>query len=320
MELGVGLPNKATRGHTITAEQFREYVRTADDYGFAGAWVTDHPVKPDTYRASFTDPLVTLAIAAGTGTSMELGTSVLLLPLRNPVFVATRVATLQHYSTGPVTLGVGQGYTEAEYDAAGVPFAERHARFTEAIRLLRELFTGDPVTFTGEFYHLDGFRLEPALTDPPRLLVGGGGTDHDGDYRIAESVKQRLLLGDGWLASSVRPIATEWDLIRSYLEAHDRNPDTFDIVAVQQLHVEPGSDRDRVETAQRHAFATHKPLSWETVQESFLTGTVSDITSRLEDYAAIGVDHLVLLPVVSDHTAYLRQLEYWKDHLLPAVG
>jgi alkanesulfonate monooxygenase SsuD/methylene tetrahydromethanopterin reductase-like flavin-dependent oxidoreductase (luciferase family) len=72
----------------------RRYVRLADEYDFAGAWLIDHFIEPPTYATSMLDPLATLSFVAGEAETLPVGTSILSLPLRNPVMVAKRAATL----------------------------------------------------------------------------------------------------------------------------------------------------------------------------------------------------------------------------------
>jgi alkanesulfonate monooxygenase SsuD/methylene tetrahydromethanopterin reductase-like flavin-dependent oxidoreductase (luciferase family) len=96
----------------------------------------DHLVEPPTYRTSVLDPLVAFAHAAAVTGEMDFGTSILLLPLRRTANVASRAATLQHLVDGDLTLGVGAGYVEKEFEAAGVPMTERGPRLSEGIEIV----------------------------------------------------------------------------------------------------------------------------------------------------------------------------------------
>ena len=98
------------------------------------------------------DPLVVLSYVAACTKRIRLGTSVLIMPYRNPVATAKMMATLDQMSEGRVIAGVGAGWNAAEFAALGVPFHERGARTTEYLRLWQACWAPDPVTFQGQFF------------------------------------------------------------------------------------------------------------------------------------------------------------------------
>ena len=321
MRLGIGLPSFSSETHAIPPDRFRRYARRADDAGFAGAWVIEHLMEPPTYATSLYDPLSTLSYTAGETETLPVGTSVLLLPLRNPVMVAKRAATIQRLSSRRVTLGLGTGYVEAEFDAANVPYEERSPRYLEAIELLHRLFTEDEVSFEGEFYEVDGVSLEPNLGRPPRILAGGGGVDTDDGRIVAGSVKRRLDHADGWIAAP-RPtetVANDWEQFAEYLDSRGRDPDSVAKVALQYLHLEPGDDRDAIRRAQHRAIdgIVGADRTVETAANNWLTGTVSEILEDLRSYERLGFDEVILHPIVADADELDRQLRLYRDRLLP---
>lgn len=105
MKLGVALPSFGSNDCRVTVRQLERYARRAEEYGFEGAWELEHLVRPPIYQISWLDPLTTLATVAGTTETISIGTSILILPMRNPVLVAQRAATIQHLSEGRLTLG-----------------------------------------------------------------------------------------------------------------------------------------------------------------------------------------------------------------------
>src|ERR1700674_3123475 len=105
------------------------------------------------FPAAILDPLLQLAQAAVVSRRLVLGTAVYLLPLRHPVPVAKQVATLDHLTQGRLIFGVGVGGEfPKEYEVCGVPLEERGARLTEAIGILRKLWTGEPTRHEGRYY------------------------------------------------------------------------------------------------------------------------------------------------------------------------
>ena len=125
-------------------------------------------------------PFAALATAAMIAPSLRLGTLVIDNDFRHPAVLAKEAATLDLLSDGRFELGLGAGWLTAEYNEAGIPFdsaGTRIARLEEAITILKGLFRGEPVTFHGQHYHIDGlasFPL-PAQKPHPPILLGGGG-------------------------------------------------------------------------------------------------------------------------------------------------
>jgi alkanesulfonate monooxygenase len=324
MQLGVGLPSFSSESHALPPHRFEGYVQLAEEFGFAGAWLIEHLTESPTYASSLLDPLSTLSYAAGATDSLPIGTSVLLLPLRDPVLVAKRAATIQHLAGRRLTLGLGTGYVEAEFDAVGVPMEERSARYLEGIELLHRLFHEEVVTFDGEFYSVEEFRLEPSLGRPPRILAGGGGHDTDEGRRIYRSVKSRLDYADGWIAAPgpMDAVRGDWASFADYLEPQDRDPEAVERVALQYLHLVPGEDEAAVARQQRNAYRgmVGPARSAEYAMGNWLSGTVEEVSEHLAAYEREGFDEVILYPVTSDPAAAERQLRRYRDLLLPAFG
>ena len=324
MQLGVGLPSFSSESHALPAHRFERYARTAEEFGFAGAWLIEHLVRPPTYASSLLDPLSTLSYVAGATDSIPIGTSVMLLPLRNPVLVAKRAATIGHLAGRRLTLGLGTGYVEAEFDAVGVPVEERSERYLEGLELLWRLLHEEVVTFDGEFYSVEEFRLEPSLGRPPRILAGGSGHDTDEGRRVYRSVKSRLDHADGWIAAPgpVGDVAGDWASFAGYLEAQGRDPDAVEKVALQYIHLVPGEDESAVAREQRNAYRgmVGPARSAEYAMENWLSGTVEEICGTLAAYEREGFDEVILYPATPDPGSAERQLRRYRDLLLPQFG
>jgi probable F420-dependent oxidoreductase len=148
-------------------------VRRADDLGFYSLSVPDH-LGPSLPQLA---PLVALASAAAVTTRLRLAVTVLDNDFRHPVMLAKEVATLDLLSDGRVDMGLGAGWLEEDYTKTGVatwdPAATRVSRLFESIALLRELFTGEPVTFSGDHYQVTDFRSHPVPVQSPLPLMIG---------------------------------------------------------------------------------------------------------------------------------------------------
>lgn len=320
MKLGVGLPSFSSETHAVPSDRFRRYAQLADELDFAGAWVIEHLGENPNYATSLLDPLTTLSVAAGATETLPVGTSVLLLPLRNPVMAAKRAVSLQHLTSRRLTLGLGTGYVQAEFDAVGVPMEERSARYLEGIELMRRLFHEDEVTFDGEFYSVEEFRLEPNLGKPPRILAGGDGVETDEGRRVAAGVKKRLGYADGWIAPprDTAAIQSDWAEFADYLETQGRDPDSLDRVALQYVHLVPGKDGEQARREQRKVYSgmIGENRTVEEATGNWLTGTVDEIRTTLAEYESLGFDEVILHPVTQTPAELDRQLRLYEQFLL----
>ncbi len=175
-----------------TPERFDSFVDRCESLGFDSLWMSER-IGADT-----PDPMIALAIAAGRTTRMKLGTSVLVLPGRNPVILAKEMATLDVLSGGRFLPAVGLGAVDPpEQRAFGVERKERGRRHDEALALMRACWTGEVVSHRGEFFSVDDVQVLPRPTQD-RLDVWLGG--------IAPSELRRVgRVGDGWLPSFCSP-------------------------------------------------------------------------------------------------------------------
>jgi alkanesulfonate monooxygenase len=320
MKIGIGLPTEASDGYAIPANQLYDRIEAAEGYGFGGAWVVEHLIQVDSFGSSYLDPMTALASVAGKTDRIPMGTSILNLPLRNPVHVAKMAASLQHLSEERFTLGLGQGYIEQEFDAVGIPYEERHHRFSEGLELVYRLLNEDTVTFDGEFFSVDDLTIEPNTYHPPRVLAAGGGRERDGEWRVSKNVKRRIATVDGWIASSRSPIEKDWKAIGSYLEENGHDPRKYDRVALQHVHLVPGDDGDVVRDQQFAVFEDFlgegRGFDW--AEEHFLVGTIDEIVESLVDYRRNGVDEVILNPAATSVQDLSQQYERLQRHVLPA--
>jgi probable F420-dependent oxidoreductase len=221
VHFGVILPNY---GNGSSPDGIRRVAEAAAELGFHSVWATEHivvgPEGVDPYGRVY-EPFITLTwIAAGTD-RIGLGTSIVILPLHNPFLLAKQVATLQEFSGGRVTLGVGMGWHRDEFDFMGVEFEQRGRRGDEAIRLMRALWRGEPA-FDGRYWSYHEATAEPHPSPQPEIWVGGSSP---------RGVRRAVELGDVWHPSRGSDAAH----VRSVKEAH---PD---------LRVIPRTSPERVE-------------------------------------------------------------------------
>jgi probable F420-dependent oxidoreductase len=221
VHFGVILPNY---GEGSSPEGIRSVAESAEELGFDSVWTTEHivvgPEGVDPYGRVY-DSLVTLGWIAGCTERIELGTSIVILPLHNPFRLAKEIATLQQLAGRRVTLGVGMGWHRDEFEFMGVEFEGRGRRGDEAIQLIRSLWRGEHA-FEGRIWNFRDATAEP-LPDPlPEIWVGGSS---------ARAVRRARELGDVWHPSRGSDVAH----VRRIKEEH---PD---------LRVIPRTSPDKVE-------------------------------------------------------------------------
>ncbi|MDA0978387.1 MAG: TIGR03619 family F420-dependent LLM class oxidoreductase [Proteobacteria bacterium] len=189
---GIHLPQA---GPAANPESIRRTAVLAEELGYADVWVSDHlavktaasyPPSPYIF-----EPFIALTWAAAATSRVGLGTSVLVLPMRNPLFVAKALASLDQLSGGRVILGTAAGWYEAEFKALGIPFEERGARTDEAIEILRRLWTDDHIT---DNYPVHGIKLDSMRTKPQPvgeipIWIGG---------HAPVAIDRAIRVGDGW--------------------------------------------------------------------------------------------------------------------------
>jgi alkanesulfonate monooxygenase SsuD/methylene tetrahydromethanopterin reductase-like flavin-dependent oxidoreductase (luciferase family) len=174
MDVAIGLPN-AVPG--TTGEQITEWARRAEARGFSSLGTIDRIVYPNL------EPLVSLAAAAAVTERIGLATTVLLGPLRpNPVAVAKQVASVHALSGGRMTLGIGLGGREDDYEHAGVDTEGRGKELDAMLARIKEVWEGD--------------AMGPHTGTRPRILVGGS---------VAASFERAANFGDGWIGAGAPP-------------------------------------------------------------------------------------------------------------------
>jgi len=201
-------------GAGVGPEELVRAARRAEEAGYANLWVPErllypvaprsvYPATPDgslpAYYQHTMTPLETLTYVASQTQRIGLGTSVLLMPLHNPVMLARQIATLDVLSGGRARVGLGQGWSVDELEAGGGTTSRRGARADEYVQVLKTIWTSDPAEFAGEHYNLPRSILQPKPLQRPHPPIYLGGTVSNALARIGR-------LADGWIPSGV-PLA-----------------------------------------------------------------------------------------------------------------
>lgn len=154
-------------------EQWMTLVRKAEDLGYATFLLADHFVNEF-------PPLVALMAAADATKTLRVGSFVFDNDFRHPALLAKEVAALDLLSGGRFELGIGAGWHRPEYEQVGLPFDRagvRIARLQEALRIIKQFFLAEAVTFAGNHYTVTDLKAfpKPVQRPYPPILMGGGG-------------------------------------------------------------------------------------------------------------------------------------------------
>jgi probable F420-dependent oxidoreductase len=252
MRIGVTVPNV----HETLAERstIEAVGRTADELGFDSVWCNDHLAIPNArgdgtaepaYAAAYGEqrgqsiyePLIVLAYLAAVTRRVLLGTSVYLLPLRNPLLAARQAVSLDRLSGGRLVLGVGAGWLESEFEAVGVPYRQRGRRTDEAIAMLTSLCAEDA----------GGFLPKPVQQPHPPLWIGG---------RSDAALRRAARVGDAWHPShlTVDELRRQIPALRAECERAGRSADDVTVTTRRKL-VRTPTDDDRALHGDAHAIA-----------------------------------------------------------------
>jgi probable F420-dependent oxidoreductase len=285
VRIGVSLPNV---GLDHGKEMVLPVAEAAERLGFGSVWAAHHVVLPSErssrypYGRSGTevamspgmqwlDPLVTLSMVGAVTDRVRLGTSVLVLPYRNPVNLAAEAAALDVLSEGRFVLGIGAGWMQEEFRALGIDPSERGARTDEHVEVLRTLWTQDPASFSGRFTRFEGIVgvTTPRTEGGPPIWVGGN-TD--------VALRRAMRLGDGWHGFEVYPedMPDVRDRLARAGEEGGRDPASLALSVVRGL-MPPGREEE--------SFIPDRRM---------LGGSAAAIVDELGLYAEQGVEEVVI--------------------------
>ncbi|MGB7293727.1 MAG: LLM class F420-dependent oxidoreductase [Thermodesulfobacteriota bacterium] len=279
----------------------------AEMLGFDSIWISDHVVLPTKYEGRFSkvlyDPFVLLASIAAKTKKISLGTSVLILPYRNPIVVAKMVSTIDVLSDGRVIFGVGPGWMEEEFDVLGIPFNERGKRADEYINIFKELWVKDEPQFDGEFYSFSKIRFYPKPIQKPHPPIWIGGISKRAIARAVE-------LGDGWHPVWLGPDQMEEKIgyLRRVAEEKKRNLDNFVFSIRSRLRILKTTEvkkPDFSESRGEYTFSFH--------------GTIEEIIHKVRQFESIGVSHIMFDLDVEDDNEMFKTIEQFSKDIMPSL-
>jgi len=317
MDFGVAT---STRGETSTREGYIAVAEAAERLGFGFLSVNDHVVVPrgidskypysgDRKWAGATigeclDLIATLAFLAGRTERLNLLSSVMVVPQREPVLTAKMLATVDVLSRGRLIVGCGVGWLKEEFEALGAPsFPERGRVTDEFIDAFKVLWTEENPAFHGTHASFDNliFAPKPVRKPHPPLWIGG---------ESALALKRVVRAGDAWYPASNNPqhrldtaarVGAGVGELARIAEAAGRDPASIDV-----------------------AFLVLWPVSWTAQgagepERRLLTGSPEAMAADIAALAEAGVRHLCLTFQTSTLSETLERMQRFAEEVMPLV-
>ena len=300
--IGIALPNLPG----VTPPLIPEFARRIEAGGCDAIWALDRLVYENP------DPLTALAAAAAVTSRVRLGTSVLLAPLHSPVVLAKQLATLDLVSNGRLLVGLGIGSRPDDFAAAGVPFAGRGGRSAEMIRIMKQVWSGQPIRHQGRYFAIECGAVGPVPVQHPHPPVWMGGFQEVALKRIAR-------IADGFVGSGgVGPagFAAMWERVRQMVAAAGRPPDRFPNACLAYFNV--GGDREQAKAQAMAALVRYYGPQFTSrydPERALVFGPPEECARRAQAYFDAGVQHLILVPTTLDAGQVDRIAREVRPHL-----
>lgn len=239
------------RGDGAGPATFDAMAERAEATGLEALWASDHLLLPplaksrypgradgqlpDDWKRTYYQPFSVLGYLGGRTSKVRLGTSVLILPMRNPIEVAAQIAELDQLTGGRISFGVGVGWCEEEFEALGYPFRERGRRANEGLAIVKKLWTETVTTHDGAFYRFEGAQQGPKPAQQPHPPIYVGGNSPAAIRRVAR-------FADVWHPFKVTPesLAELRPVLDEALKAEGRKAEGFPIAPKVALTFQDG--------------------------------------------------------------------------------
>ena len=334
LAFGVRVPNS---GPLASVDHIVQVATAAEAMGFDSVWVHDHVVwSGEMHRhhissgaaqalaagqePRFYEALTTLAYLAGATRRVRLGVACLVLPCRNPIYVAKQAANVDWLSGGRLIVGVGLGSRASrdsgEFEAFGVAMRHRARMTDEFMQAIRALWTQPRASFEGRYVRFKDVEMFPKpLQRPGPPLWVGGWTD--------AAAERAARYGDGWIPGWLSP--DEMRRGREHLvrvaESQGRDPSRI-TVAIEKLAAIAPTRQEAMELALPTIEESRRTYerdvdSVEFALERHIIGSVDDVRRRVEEFAQAGVEHVELKLIYPSMDSLMRQMELWARHILP---
>jgi probable F420-dependent oxidoreductase len=300
---GIELPQVFFDG-PVDMDHVRKFAARAETLGYDSLWLQERIVGD----FPMLEPVTLLSYVAAITAKLKLGTSVILLPLRNPLQLAKAYSTLDVMSNGRAIMGVGLGggHLGSHEDLFGYTREGRVTRFTEAVQIMKLLWTEPKANFQGRYWNFKDVSMEPKPMQQPRLPIIFGG-HHENALRRA------VKYADGWMgagSSSSGSFIRESARLRDMLADAKRNPATFHFA--KRVYLAVDSDKARAERRIREWFGKRYKNA-DLGPKVSIWGSAAECTEKIQEIVNGGAQQIVFNPLFDE----MEHLDICAKEIMP---
>ena len=287
---GIELPQVFLDGPT-DMEHIRSFAMQAETLGYDSLWLQERIIGD----FNMLEPVTLLSYVAGITTKLKLGTSVILLPLRNPLQLAKAYSSLDVMSGGRAVLGVGLGggHLGSHEDVFGYSREGRVTRFTEAVQIMKLLWTEPTASFQGRYWSFKEISMEPKPLQKPHLPIIFGGHHDNALRRAVKSANGWMGAGSSSSASFIREAAR----IRIFLDQAQRDPASFHFA--KRVYLAVDKDKARGEKRIREWFA-RRYKNADLGPKVSIWGSSAECAAKIREIIHAGAQHIVFNPMFDE--------------------
>jgi probable F420-dependent oxidoreductase len=300
---GIELPQVFFDG-PVDMEHIRRFATRAETLGYDSFWLQERVIGD----FNILEPVTLLSYVAAITATLKLGTSVILLPLRNPIQLAKAYSTLDVMSGGRAVMGVGLGggHLGSHEDVFGYTRDGRVTRFTEAVQIMKLLWSEPRASFRGRYWNFKDISMEPKPMQKPHLPVIFGG-HHENALRRA------VRYADGWMgagSSSSAAFTRESIRIRDFLDQAKRDPATFHFA--KRVYLAVDNDKARGERRIREWFAKRYKNA-DLGPKVSIWGSSAECTEKTQTLVDAGAQQIIFNPMFDE----MEHLEICAKEIMP---
>jgi probable F420-dependent oxidoreductase len=285
-------------------EHVRKFATQAETLGYDSLWLQERIIGDFVML----EPVTLLSYVAAITTKLRLGTSVILLPLRNPIQLAKAYATLDCMSGGRAVLGVGLGggHLGSHEEIFGYTREGRVTRFAEAVQIMQLLWTEPKASFQGRYWNFKDVSMEPKPLQKPHLPLWFGGHHEN-------ALKRAVKYGNGWMgagSSSSGAFIRESAMIRRFLDEAKRDPATFGYG--KRVYLAVDNDKARAESRIREWFA-RRYKNADLGPRVCVWGGAAECTEKIQEIVRASAQFIVFNPMFDE----MEHLEICAREIMP---
>ena len=308
MDIGFALPN------LMDSDEMRLFAQSVENLGFESVWAADHiilPIEktdqyPYTEDGSFTRPstapfletLTMLSFLAACTERVRVGSTVVIVPYRNPVLQAKMFASVDVLSKGRAVCGVGVGWLEKEFQTLDVPYADRGPMTDEWLTIFKDLWTSEFPEHKGKYYRYDAVQFYPKPIQKPHIPIWVGG-------HTRRAIRRVVKYGDAWHPTRQTPEWMESQLpyMREFANEFGRDPKDITLSLKRTLHF---TDTGAEEGSQVRSTGS-------------MIGTTREVIDDIKRCQEIGITQLTYDFRTPDVHDCIRTMQHVAEKVVPVI-